>query len=193
MLLSRANVDQAALLSYAREAADFSTNHQLPSLDFAINHYGQPDVAMFDFTCMYASENAAMVRQRHGHKLLVALVGDSLLEVRPGAAGQSSAPPDMVLECGVVSSCAAAVLADGHRHRSRFPGGDGLGLDGEELGSGKTSAGGSGRKVRNPQTHVALAALMIIIHCNKHLENKEVGELRVKCHLRCSAPGLEVT
>ncbi|KAM6945983.1 protein-methionine sulfoxide oxidase mical3a [Aplochiton taeniatus] len=80
MLLSRANVDQAALLSYAREAADFSTNQQLPALDFAINHYGQPDVAMFDFTCMYASENAALVRQRHGHKLLVALVGDSLLE-----------------------------------------------------------------------------------------------------------------
>lgn len=74
-------MDQAALLSYAREAADFSTNHQLPTLDFAINHYGQPDVAMFDFTCMYASENAAMVRQRQGHNLLVALVGDSLLEV----------------------------------------------------------------------------------------------------------------
>ncbi|XP_053355820.1 protein-methionine sulfoxide oxidase mical3a isoform X26 [Clarias gariepinus] len=80
MLLSRSNVDQAALLSYAREAADFSTNHQLPKLDFAINHYGQPDVAMFDFTCMYASENAALVRQRNGHQLLVALVGDSLLE-----------------------------------------------------------------------------------------------------------------
>ncbi|XP_029614759.1 protein-methionine sulfoxide oxidase mical3a isoform X16 [Salmo trutta] len=80
MLLSRANVDQEALLSYAREAADFSTNHQLPTLDFAINHYGQPDVAMFDFTCMYASENAALVRQRHGRQLLVTLVGDSLLE-----------------------------------------------------------------------------------------------------------------
>ncbi|KPP76762.1 protein-methionine sulfoxide oxidase MICAL3-like [Scleropages formosus] len=80
LLLSRSNVDQAALLAYAREAADFSTNHQLPKLDFAINHYGQPDVAMFDFTCMYASENAALVRQRHGHQLLVALVGDSLLE-----------------------------------------------------------------------------------------------------------------
>ncbi|XP_034391984.1 protein-methionine sulfoxide oxidase mical3a isoform X10 [Cyclopterus lumpus] len=80
LLLSRANVDQAALLSYACEAADFSTNHQLPTLDFAINHYGQPDVAMFDFTCMYASENAAMLRQRNGHNLLVALVGDSLLE-----------------------------------------------------------------------------------------------------------------
>lgn len=74
-------MDQEALLNYAREAADFSTQQQLPSLDFAINHYGQPDVAMFDFTCMYASENAALVREQNGHQLLVALVGDSLLEV----------------------------------------------------------------------------------------------------------------
>ncbi|MCI4388817.1 hypothetical protein PGIGA_G00090320 [Pangasianodon gigas] len=80
VLLSRDNVDQNALLAYARQAADFSTNHQLPTLDFAMNHYGQPDVAMFDFTCMYATENAALVRQRRGHRLLVALVGDSLLE-----------------------------------------------------------------------------------------------------------------
>uniref|UniRef100_A0A087XBX3 F-actin monooxygenase n=1 Tax=Poecilia formosa TaxID=48698 RepID=A0A087XBX3_POEFO len=79
-LLSRGNVDQDALQAYAREAADFSTNHQLPILHFAMNHYGQPDVAMFDFTCMYASENAALIRQRHGHQLLVTLVGDSLLE-----------------------------------------------------------------------------------------------------------------
>lgn len=82
VLLSRDNVDQNALLEYAREAADFSTNHQLPTLDFAMNHYGQPDVAMFDFTCMYATENAALLRQRRGHRLMVALVGDSLLEVK---------------------------------------------------------------------------------------------------------------
>ncbi|KAG7468511.1 hypothetical protein MATL_G00143820 [Megalops atlanticus] len=79
-LLSSENVNQEALLSYAREAADFGTHYQLPSLDFAMNHNGQPDVAMFDFTCMYASENAALVRERFGHQLLVALVGDSLLE-----------------------------------------------------------------------------------------------------------------
>lgn len=122
MLLSRANVDQVALLSYAREAADFSTNQQLPTLDFAINHYGQPDVAMFDFTCMYASENAAMVRRRNGHNLLVALVGDSLLEVRDTPQGLLCCSPSyklffqilhhsstqlwpcLVIECGVVSS-----------------------------------------------------------------------------------------
>ncbi|XP_062317321.1 F-actin-monooxygenase mical2b isoform X2 [Osmerus eperlanus] len=79
-LLSSGNVNQEALLSYAREAADFGTNYQLPSLDYALNHCDQPDVAMFDFTCMYASENAALARQKHGHQLLVALVGDSLLE-----------------------------------------------------------------------------------------------------------------
>uniref|UniRef100_A0A8C5EN83 F-actin monooxygenase n=1 Tax=Gouania willdenowi TaxID=441366 RepID=A0A8C5EN83_GOUWI len=79
-LLSPDNVNQEALLSYAREAADFGTNYQLPSLDYAINHYGQPDVAMFDFTSMYASENAALIREKHGRQLLVALVGDSLLE-----------------------------------------------------------------------------------------------------------------
>ncbi|XP_044051947.1 F-actin-monooxygenase MICAL2 isoform X2 [Siniperca chuatsi] len=80
MLLSSENVNQEALLCYAREAADFGTNYQLPTLDFAMNHCGQPDVAMFDFTSMHASENAALVRERFGHQLLVALVGDSLLE-----------------------------------------------------------------------------------------------------------------
>ncbi|KAM7406113.1 hypothetical protein PAMP_000512 [Pampus punctatissimus] len=80
MLLSSENVNQEALLCYAREAADFGTNYQLPTLDFAINHCGQPDVAMFDFTSMHASENAALARERFGHQLLVALVGDSLLE-----------------------------------------------------------------------------------------------------------------
>lgn len=53
----------------------------LPDMDFAVNHYGQPDVAMFDFTSMYAAENASRVVEKNGHKLLQLLVGDSLLEV----------------------------------------------------------------------------------------------------------------
>ncbi|XP_076879772.1 F-actin-monooxygenase mical2b isoform X12 [Brachyhypopomus gauderio] len=79
-LLSSANVNQDALLAYAHQAADFATHYQLPVLEYAMNHLDQPDVAMFDFTCMYASENAALVREKFGHQLLVALVGDSLLE-----------------------------------------------------------------------------------------------------------------
>ena len=80
--MSKDNVNQAALLEYAREAANISTKFQLPNLEFAHNHYGQPDVAMFDFTSMYAAEYASRVIERHGHRLLVGLVGDTLLEVR---------------------------------------------------------------------------------------------------------------
>ena len=68
-------------MNYAREAADVSTNHMLPHLDFAHNHYGQPDVAMFDFTSMFAAEHASRIIEKNGKRLLVCLVGDSLLEV----------------------------------------------------------------------------------------------------------------
>ena len=79
-LLAPDNISQEALFQYAREAADFATKGQLPHLDFAVNHYGKPDVAMFDFTSMYAADHSARVIERHGHRLLQCLVGDSLLE-----------------------------------------------------------------------------------------------------------------
>uniref|UniRef100_A0A8C4VGP2 Molecule interacting with CasL protein 1 n=1 Tax=Gopherus evgoodei TaxID=1825980 RepID=A0A8C4VGP2_9SAUR len=79
-LLSAENVNQEALLSYAKEAANFSTNYQLPDLQFALNHRNRPDVDMFDFTCMNRSENAALVRECHGTRLLIGLVGDCLVE-----------------------------------------------------------------------------------------------------------------
>ncbi|CAL1537118.1 unnamed protein product, partial [Lymnaea stagnalis] len=79
-LLDRSNVNQEALMAYAKEAADFSTNYQLPNLDYAVNHYGQADVAMFDFTSMFAAENASRFLYKNGHHLLLGLVGDSLLE-----------------------------------------------------------------------------------------------------------------
>lgn len=105
MLLSSENVNQEALLCYAREAADFGTNYQLPTLDFAMNHCGQPDVAMFDFTSMHASENAALVRERFGHQLLVALVGDSLLEVSNGETYQLKSSELGSRECRKVAGC----------------------------------------------------------------------------------------
>uniref|UniRef100_A0A673JB74 Molecule interacting with CasL protein 1 n=1 Tax=Sinocyclocheilus rhinocerous TaxID=307959 RepID=A0A673JB74_9TELE len=79
-LLAPANVNQEALQEYAYDAADFSTDHMLPDLEFAKNHAGRPDVAMFDFTCMHRAENASLVKERKGKRLLVALVGDSLVE-----------------------------------------------------------------------------------------------------------------
>ncbi|XP_064215891.1 F-actin-monooxygenase Mical isoform X7 [Tribolium castaneum] len=79
-LLATENVNREALMDYAREAANFSTNYQMPDVEFAVNHYGQPDVAMFDFTSMYAAENASKVVERNGFRLLMILVGDSLLE-----------------------------------------------------------------------------------------------------------------
>uniref|UniRef100_A0A667YIY5 Molecule interacting with CasL protein 1 n=1 Tax=Myripristis murdjan TaxID=586833 RepID=A0A667YIY5_9TELE len=79
-LLAPANVDHEALCCYAREAAHFSTGGQLPDLQFAQNHAGRPDVAMFDFTCMHRAENASLVKERKGKKLLIGLVGDCLVE-----------------------------------------------------------------------------------------------------------------
>ena len=79
-LLSKDNVNFDKLCDYAKEAAYNSTNKKLTRLDFAKNHYGQPDVAMFDFTSLFQSENASRLVERKGRRLFMALVGDSLLE-----------------------------------------------------------------------------------------------------------------
>ncbi|XP_037045702.1 F-actin-monooxygenase Mical isoform X2 [Bradysia coprophila] len=79
-LLSAVNVNTERLLDYAKEAAEFSTKYQMPNLEFAVNHYGKPDVAMFDFTSMFASEISCRVTVRKNYRLLQCLVGDSLLE-----------------------------------------------------------------------------------------------------------------
>uniref|UniRef100_A0A3Q1FTL9 Molecule interacting with CasL protein 1 n=1 Tax=Acanthochromis polyacanthus TaxID=80966 RepID=A0A3Q1FTL9_9TELE len=79
-LLAPANVDHEALCRYARDAAFFSTGGKLSDLEFAQNHAGEPDVAVFDFTCMHRAENASLVRERRGQKLLMGLVGDCLVE-----------------------------------------------------------------------------------------------------------------
>ena len=81
-LLSPSNVNQSALLDYIRDTCDYCTDYQLPNLKFALNHHGQPDVALFDFTSMFASRNSIHVKERHSKQLLSCLVGDGLLEVR---------------------------------------------------------------------------------------------------------------
>ena len=43
--------------------------------------FGEPDVALFDFTSMFAASNSTFVKEKNGKQLLCALVGDGLLEV----------------------------------------------------------------------------------------------------------------
>ncbi len=75
---------QISLLTFAREAADFATEGRLPTLDYAADFYGQPDVALFDFTSLFSAENASRLFERNGSRLLAAIVGDSLHEVGGG-------------------------------------------------------------------------------------------------------------
>lgn len=79
-LLSQNNVNNTALKAYALDAAEYATDYCLKDLEFAVNHYGHPDVSVFDFTSMFAAENASKVLERGGFPLLTCLVGDSLLE-----------------------------------------------------------------------------------------------------------------
>ena len=53
---------------------------QLPHLEFALNHHGEPDVALFDFTSMFAAGFASHVMEKKNKQLLFGLVGDGLLE-----------------------------------------------------------------------------------------------------------------
>lgn len=81
-LLSLSNINRNALLTYSKEAAHFSTKGQLCVDEFVINEKGIEDVALFDFTSLFAAENAARIVERRGKRLLMCLVGDSLLEVK---------------------------------------------------------------------------------------------------------------
>lgn len=79
-LLSVDNVNHKSLLTFAREAADFATNYQLPHHQFAVNHYGKEDVAMFDFTSIHQAVNSSRIYERKGKRLLMCIAGDVLLE-----------------------------------------------------------------------------------------------------------------
>lgn len=71
-----------ALQRFARAAADFATHGKLGKLEFAQDAHGRPDVSAFDFTSMMRAESSARVREKHGARLLLGLVGDCLVEVR---------------------------------------------------------------------------------------------------------------
>ncbi|CAI8014577.1 [F-actin]-monooxygenase MICAL2 [Geodia barretti] len=77
-LLHPSNINKEELYEYAVDAAGWST--ELPQLDFALNHYDEPDVALFDFTSIFQAEYAARALKRRGRDLILCVVGDALLE-----------------------------------------------------------------------------------------------------------------
>lgn len=80
-MLARSNINRAALEQYALEAASFTTKGQIKHLEFVLNQRGNNDVAVFDFTALYSSENASKIIERKGKKLLLGVAGDTLMEV----------------------------------------------------------------------------------------------------------------
>ncbi|TRY72215.1 hypothetical protein TCAL_01080, partial [Tigriopus californicus] len=79
-LLLRSNINQEKLLAYIKDTCDYCTDYQLPNTTFALNHHGEPDVALFDFTSMNASRNSIYVKEKHGVPFLMLIIGDGLLE-----------------------------------------------------------------------------------------------------------------
>ena len=82
-LLEMSNVNKDELYKYAIDAAEYSTqflSKKLPTQEFALDHTGNPDVSVFDFTDLYYGRNSCRVKLNMGHKLIMACVGDSLLQ-----------------------------------------------------------------------------------------------------------------
>ena len=63
------------------DVVKYATEGTLKNLELKVLRNNQPDIAAFDFTSIKKAEHAARIIERKGSKLLVALVGDSLLEV----------------------------------------------------------------------------------------------------------------
>lgn len=123
-LLADSNIDKEALLKFAKDAAFWTTG--LEPLDFALNHYGQEDCAMFDFTSMYAAVNACKaLRTKQGGLTLFGLVGDSLLEpfwpTGSGCARGFLSSFDAAWMCRqwAVNKCATNPKGTNHQQKSR--------------------------------------------------------------------------
>ena len=82
-LMSSSNINKEEMYRFAIDAAEFSTNalsHKLPTTEFSLDSSGKPDVSVFDFTDLYCASNASRVKFIEHHKLIMASVGDSLLQ-----------------------------------------------------------------------------------------------------------------
>ena len=81
-LLEKQNVDLDQLIQYTLDTVHYATKYNLPTdIKLVQNPNGTPDIAVFDFTSLKKSASASKMMERKGKRLLMALVGDSLLQV----------------------------------------------------------------------------------------------------------------
>ena len=80
-------------MEYALDAVKFGTEGKLTDMEFVKNDRGKSDIAVFDFTSLKKAEHAARIIERKGHRLLLALVGDSLIEVSSSFVSLPSVSP----------------------------------------------------------------------------------------------------
>lgn len=106
-LLAPCNIDHSKLLEYVTDVVKYATKGTLKTLELKIVGNNQPDIAAFDFTSIKKAEHAARIIERNGSKLLVGLVGDSLLEVssRRKRKGEHcrEVKPNSVKICGFIA------------------------------------------------------------------------------------------
>ena len=89
-LLSRENVDQKKLLQYATKVARYVTDDKLSYEPVMI---GQNfDLALFRYSTLYKSHASVRIEEKHGHRLVIGLLGDALLEVRTAYATYNTLP-----------------------------------------------------------------------------------------------------
>ena len=79
-LLARENVVKEKLMEFTKNASFLVSNEALKKLEFAKNHYGEPDLLIFDFSTPLNSVNSLRFVVRKGRTLFLSLVGDSLRE-----------------------------------------------------------------------------------------------------------------
>ena len=91
-LLAPDNIDHSKLLEYVTDVVKYATKGTLKNLELKLLANKQPDIAAFDFTSIKKAEHAARIVERKASKLLVGLVGDSLLEVKLLCAGSDQLP-----------------------------------------------------------------------------------------------------
>ena len=80
-LLSKVNINREELCRFALDTANIATSYKMPTRDFAKNHHDQDDIEIFDFTSMLTCKFSTLIAERHGHNLIMTMVGDGLVEV----------------------------------------------------------------------------------------------------------------